>query len=188
MSEDNALFKVYPSTPPNGRNNPGCILVTYREQRVYFSITLMAPGVASQALVACCDMIDLHLDSEGVFAIHPECFYRDPADQRPTDEQAANRNSFESQASSLPDNQMRIRKVSRGTSKQGNPLVMLFADPNGRNPDLRMPPKFAKPINAKTGIDWAADVNQGKVSTCDMVVEWKYSDDGQYKNFVRVVS
>lgn len=191
MSE---LVTVYASVPPNGKSNPGAIL--YRG--VYFSVTLresvvpvatevgfeIVHGNMETAFAMMDAIVNAH--ENGLIQIAPECLWRDPADQRPSGEQ--NRSTSDSAPqSNFPDNWLRIRKVSRGTTKSGSPQVYLFADPNSSKPDLQFPPKFAKPVNTETGIDWAADINAGKMTTCDFVAEWKWSDDGKYKNFVRVV-
>lgn len=183
MNEESVPFKIY--TVPRNDKIKG-YWITWRGCKVHFSITIMQRGAMQTALEEACSMIDAHLDSEGLAQIHPDCFWRDEADQRPTDEQNRNTSDF-AQPSNYPDNWLRIRKVSRGTTKSGSPQVYLFADPNSSKPDLQFPPKFAKSVNAKTGIDWAADVNAGKMVTCDFTVEWKWSDDGKYKNFVRIV-
>lgn len=97
MSE---LVTVYVSVPPNGKSNPGVILY----KGVYFSVTLRTVVDGESRVHG--DMLDAFamMDSlieawqDGTIQISPECLWRDPADQRPADEQPKqNRSDFDNQ-------------------------------------------------------------------------------------------
>lgn len=129
MSE---LVTVYVSVPPNGKSNPGAMLY----KGVYFSVTLRTVIDGEQRVHG--DMIDAYamMDSiieawqDGAIQIHPECLWRDPADQRPADEQPRqNRSDFDH------DNHMFINqgyKIKRMVDEGKVSYVIAFRMTNGK--------------------------------------------------------
>lgn len=220
------LVTVYPAVPPKagGYSSPGSILVTYEVPddeafvRGYFSFTLRTvlgsdgkvySGTMDQAIAMAQDMLRSHLIGEIV--ISNECLWKDPADQRPADEQHRSAPPPQ-QGKSVGDE----RALPPTTTPDGKPIKTFTSakvekerDPKSKKtyigfymanhqfPDTKvnsdatdMWARVCEQLKKLTGVDWlAADL--GTVVTREMIVGYTDAKNNDkngnpYKDFYGV--